>query len=130
MTATEQQIATALLAVVNAALPADKKCYELNEVPSPRPADYVEMTLSRTFGGEFRACGGVGVTSYRVTFRGISQTTVKNVRNRLETCRSVLESAQVVVDSDSTTPIRFETEDPVAADDGWFSGLHSYTFAI
>lgn len=127
MTAAEN--AAALLAVLNAAV-SPRKVYELHQVPTTRPPNYVEMTLSRRFGGEFKQCGDVGTTSYRVTLRAVAQMSVTAARDDLEKCRAALENVALVVGSDATTPIQFETEDPVATDNGWFSGLMAFTYVV
>lgn len=126
---TAQQQATAVLAALNAAL-TPKVAYDLDKVPATRPAEYVEVTVSRRHGGEFRQCGDIGTVGYRVTVRAISRVSVSNVRASLEKCRSALEFASLTVGDESTTPIQFETEDPAGYDDGWFSGLVTFTYVI
>lgn len=126
---TAQANATALLTVLTTAL-APRKVYELHQVPSTRPPNYVELSLSRRFGGEFKQSGDVGTTGYRVTLRAVAQVSVMAAREDLEKCRAALEFTSLAVGGSTTTPIQFETEDPVAADDGWFSGLMSFTYVI
>lgn len=126
---TAQQTAAAILAVLNPALDP-RQAFELDEVPAERPSEYVEITLTRMFGGQRRNCGGIGTTGYRLTARAVSQFAVSNVRKSLETCRAELEFLRLVVGDRTSTPLQFETEDPAAYDDGWFSGLHAYTFVI
>lgn len=126
---TEQQNADAILAALNAAL-APKMAYEVDDVPSPRPAEYVEVQLVRRFGGTARGCGWKGTVGYRLTVFGISQTSASNARMLLEKCRAALEFQHLVVDGQQTTPIQFETANEVAPDDGWLSGFHDYTYAL
>lgn len=126
---TAQANATALLATLTTAL-APQKVYELHQVPTTRPPNYVEFALSRRFGGEFKQSGDVGTTGYRITLRAVAQSSVTAAREDLEKCRAALENTSLTVGADATTPIQFETEDPVAADNGWFSGLMSFTYVI
>lgn len=126
---TAQDVATASLAALDAAL-APRKAYDLDKVPSPRPPQYVEITLSRMFGGEQRACGGIATVGYRLTVRAVSQSTVSSVRTDLEKCRAALEFNRLTVGGKTSTPIQFETEDPAGYDDGWFSGLLTFTFVL
>lgn len=126
---TSQANATAILAAINAQF-TSTHAYELDKIPSPRPAEYVEVTLSRRFGGTLRLGGSMNVVGYRITVRAVSQATVANVRNSLEKCRSALEFKCLTVGGEKTTSIQFETEDPVAYDDGHFSGLLTFTYAL
>lgn len=127
MTAQEQ--ATAVLAAINAQF-TTTRAYDLADVPSPRPAEYIEVTVSRRFGGALKQGGSMDVVGYRVTVRAVSQTSITNVRNSLEKCRAALEFKRLSIGGGQTTPIQFETEDPAAPDEGWFSGLEVYTYAI
>lgn len=120
---------TAVLAAINAQF-SSTRAYDLDKVPSPRPAEYIEVTISRRFGGNLNMGGSMSVVGYRATCRAVSQTSVSNARNSLEKCRAALEFKRLVVAGKSTTPIQFETEDPAAYDDGWFSGLLSFAYAL
>lgn len=121
--------ATAVLAAINAQF-TSARAYELDDVPAGRPADYIEVTISRRFGGALKMGGSMDITGYRVTVRAVSQTAVSNVRNSLEKSRAALEFKRLTVGDQTTTPIQFETEDPAAYDDGWFSGLLAFTYAL
>lgn len=120
---------TAALAVINAQF-SSTRAFELDDVPSPRPSEYLEVVVSRRFGGLLKQGGSMSVVGYRVTCRAVSQSSVANARNMLEKARTGLEYARLVVGAEITTPIQFETEDPAAYDDGWFSGLQSFTCAL
>lgn len=122
--------ATAILTLLNGALPAEVRAYEIDQVPSPRPTEYVDISLARRFGGERRASSQLGITGYRVTIRATSETAPANVRQTIATCRAALEYARLSVGGEVSTPVQFETEDPAGADDGWFSGVDAYTFTI
>lgn len=126
MSATQEQHATAVLAALNAAL-APKQAYEYDTLPTTRPAEYVEATVSRRFGGESRLSAQKGTTGWRVTTRAVAQT-VSNARLLAQKATQALEDVSLTVDGKSTTPIQFETEDPIGPDDGWYSGLVTWTY--
>lgn len=126
---TTEANATAVLAAINAQF-SSTHAYDLDKVPSPRPAEYVEVAISRRFGGNLKQGGSMNVVGYRVTCRAVSQVSVTNARNSLEKCRIALEFKRLTVGDEQTTPIQFETEDPADGDDGWFSGLLAFTYCI
>lgn len=125
---TAQGNVTAILATLNAALPVE--AYDLGDVPSKRPSEYVEIVLSRRFGGETRVCQRKGLTGYRLTVRAISRQSAENVRLSLETCRAALEFKRITVGAVTSTPVQFETERPVASDESWFAGVLQFTYVI
>lgn len=126
---TAQENADAILAALNTAL-APRVAYELDKVPATRPAQYVEVTLARRFGGESRQDGFIGTTGYRVIVTAISSATVSSIRSDLEKCRAALEFQSLTVGALSTTPIQFETEDEADYGNGWFAQYATYTYAI
>lgn len=131
MTAQEQ--VTEVLAVVGAplgALATPRTAYDMGREPSPRPKEYVDVNVSRIFGGTPRVSSQKYLTGYRVTVRSVSQVSAANARVALETCRAALEYARLVVNGQTSTPVQFETEDPAEPDDGWFTGLMAFTFTI
>lgn len=121
---------TAILTALNAALPAGVDAYEVDEVPKTRPTEYVDVAIGRRFGGNRRSSSQSWLTGYRVTVRAVSETAPANVRASLETCRAALEYARLVVGGETSTPVQFETEDPADLDDGWYSGVQAFTYAI
>lgn len=126
---TAQANMTAILTALNAAL-SPRKAYELDQVSTTRPAQYVEVTLARRFGGERRASAGLGLTSYRITVAAVSQTTVSSVRSDLEKCRAALEFARLSVGGEVSTPIQFETNDDADYGAGWFAEYMAFTYVI
>lgn len=123
----EQQIAAAVLAALNAAL-APKVAYELDEAPTSG-ADFVEITLSRRFGGNDRG-GRLSPSSWRLTVRAVGST-VANARLLHEKAQAI-EGATLSVGAETSTPVLFETEDPIGLDEAqrtYWTGLRSYTFA-
>lgn len=130
---TAQQQVAQVLAVLNAplnALDTPKTAYDVGKEPSPRPKEYVDVNVSRVFGGTPRTSSQKYLTGYRVTVRGVSELSATNARNSLEVCRAALEYKRLTVDGQESTPIQFETEDPAEPDNGWFVGLLAFTYTI
>lgn len=125
----EAQNAEAVLALINAALNPRSHAYDVDAIPETRPADYVEVSVSRRYGGSPRLDGLRGAVGWRVTARAVS-TNVANARLMHEKTRAALEYRRVVAGGRTSTPVQFETSEPVGPDDGWFSGLTSYTYTI
>lgn len=130
LVAAEELHAVAVIALLNAALPAQVRAYDVDEVPATRPANYLEVTVSRRFGGEQRSVGSSTHGGWRALVRSVSQVSVSNARKNAEAGRVALESKRVTVSSKKSTPIQFETADPIAADDGWWSGVTAFTYAL
>ena len=123
-----QQIATAILAKLNTALSPDV-AYDLDDAPKTG-ADYVEITLSRRFAGNVRG-GQLSPSSWRLTVRAVGQY-VANARVLHENAQAI-ENFVIVVGSESSTPVAFETEEPIGLDEAqrlYWTGLRSYTFAF
>lgn len=120
----------AIVEALNAALPTACRAYPLGKVPATRPAEYVEVIVTRRFGGERRQCSRTGAVGYRALIRAVSQVSVDNVLATLETCRLALEFQQLDLDGRTTTPVQFETATAAAPDNGWFSSATTYTYVI
>lgn len=126
---TEQQIATALLALANGALPATVRAYEPSKVPATKPLEFVTVALVRRFGGTPRA-GRYTTTGWAVYVMAASKTSEANARNSLEKVGDVLEGQVLTIDGRKSTPVTFNNARPVGPDDGWSSGVKTYHFAI
>lgn len=123
--ATDEEVAVAFIAKLSAlgGVP-----FDLDEVPSRPPDNYTQVTVTRRFGGEQRSSGERDGRLYRATTRQVGKT-VSNARN-LRTKSAGLEGAVLTIGSATSTPIEFETADDIGPDDGWFSGLETWTFAL
>ena len=125
---TAQQIATAVLAKLNTSL-APKAAYEIDKAPTTG-ADFVSVTLSRRFGGNVRG-GQLSPSSWRLTVRTVGSD-VQNARLLHENAQGI-ENYVLIVGSESSTPVAFETEEPIGLDEAqrlYWTGLRSYTFAF
>jgi hypothetical protein len=127
---TEEANATAVIATLNAALPTSVRAYDLDELPATRPDNYVEVTVSRRFGGQQRNTAQATTQGWRITTRSVSSVSVFNARKNAETVRAALEFARLSVGGSTTTPVQFETAETVGDDDGWWSGLTTWTYAL
>lgn len=126
MTGSEEQHAAAVIAALTA---TNANPFDLDDVPKTLPAFYTEVTVTRRFGGAPRQDGRSGTEGYRVTARAVA----KNVSNARETRRrqhAALEYAVLSVAGKTTTPIQFEASEPIGNDEGWYSGLETWTYAI
>lgn len=134
MTATlvgdEQLHAAAIIARLNATLPASVRAYDSDDVPDVKPDKYVEVIVTRRFGANLRSSGRTAAAGWRVACRSVDQTSVANARHTANYVRTALEFYRVTVSSKKSTPIQFETEDPIGPDDGWYSGLSSWTYVL
>lgn len=117
----------AVVAALNAALAPDF-AYDADDVPSPRPGRYVEVDVSRRFGGEPRTGGHLGTTGWRIRTLYVARSPLD--ARRLQTLTNgALEEVSLTVSGKDTTGILFETGDPIASEqDGRFSGFDFWTY--
>lgn len=119
--------------VIKARLSAAAKApaYDVDEIEDlPKlPVNYVEVHLSRRFGGERRADGSLDAIPRRLSTRVVSQT-VTNARLLEERVRASLEFNTITVGGRTSTPIDYETSDSIEPDEGWFSALTDWTYVL
>jgi hypothetical protein len=126
---TAQANVDAILAILNAALPVST-AYDLGVVGVKRPPQYVEVTLTRRFGGVPTLDGGLTDTGYRLRVAAISQTSLTSIRSDLETCRTALEFNHLTVGDAQSDQITFETNDDADYGSGWFAEYMAFTYTI
>lgn len=101
---------------------------EIDDIaPDQRPDDYILLDLSRVYGGAQMNDGTDGTSLWRVGTRAVSVLDY-NADVLLDDCRDALEGVRLSIASKPTGPITFETEIPVAPDDGRYSGLVDWTY--
>jgi hypothetical protein len=122
---TEQEHSDAVVAFLNT---LGAVAYDLGDVPHPLPDWYTEVTVTRRFGGEQRGSGEREGRLWRITTRQVSKRlqAAQNLRAKLD----ALEGAVLTIGGETTTPVEFETADPIGPDDGWWSGLETWTYRI
>lgn len=122
---TEAEQVAAVLALLN--VDASPVAFTLADIEEDAalPTYYVEVGLTRRFGGAYRVAGGVSTRGYRLTTRvvALDESNAREIQRRV-TVR--LEDAYV----GDSTPIEFETADEIRPDNGWYSGLTTWTYAI
>lgn len=129
MTATLDQHYTAILAALNVA--GSRKAYRMGDpaIVSEAADTYTEVIISRRFGGIARMDSTLDSTLHRATARYVSKSAT-NAGVQQSKARGSLEYAVLTIGGLSTTPVQFETEDPIGPDDGWFSGADDFTYAL
>lgn len=129
LVADERLHATAVVARLNAVLPAAVRAYDIDDVPAEKPSKYVEVTVSRRFGGVLRTAA-TSTGGWRVTTRVVDQTSISNARLTANTVRTALEFYRLSVGGKTSTPTQFETAEVIGPDDGWWSGLTAWTYTL
>lgn len=113
-----------------------RSAYSIDKVPPEFDFDtgigYLELTLSRRFGGNARNGGGKTPAGYRLTARAVSKS-VANTALMLEKFRAGFENTFLAITaaSEIAGPFLFETEDPVGQDEAdvyLYTGLQSFTY--
>lgn len=127
--ASEKQVLDAVLALINAALPASTRAYAQGLVPSPFPAEFVTVYVVRRSGGGGRA-GRYVTRGWAVYITGASKAYESNARNSLRLAGDALENRVLVVGSERSTPMRFDNARPITNDKGWHAGVSVYHFAL
>lgn len=125
----EGDVLTAVVAAINAGLPASVRAYDHGKVPSPRPNEFAAVSIVRRAGGSPRA-GRYSTDGWAVYVMAASLTSSPNARNALRKASEALENKTLTVGGVSSTPVRFDTGRPVAPDDGWHTGVNTYHFTI
>lgn len=126
----EQLHAAAVLSRLNDVLPDSVTAYDSDEVPATKPSKYVEVTLTRRPGGNLRSAGNTSTAGWRISTRVVDKVSITNARRTANTVRNALEFFGLTVAGKPSTPIQFETAEPVGPDDGWWSGLTTWTYAL
>lgn len=103
--------------------------YDYDDVPTVLPEMYVLISLSRRFGGQSRLDGSTALGGWRLTTLAVGHT-VDEARFIRDATAGALSNARLTVTGLLSSPIQFETEQPIAYDDGWFSGITAWTYAL
>lgn len=96
----------------------------------PERLYYNEITVSDRYGdGQLRLGVWLGTGGYRITTRAVGATEDAAYQMR-ELARTALEYAVLTIGDVTTTPVMFETAEQIAEDDGWWSGLTTWTTTL
>lgn len=118
------------LAAVKALFPASAKAYTLQEIKdlgADPPESYNEVTVSQRIGPGPRRNGAPSqITGWRVLVRSVAQ--IYDNAQEMRRQASVLHEAKVTVAGEDFYIERSATDDPIAEDDGWWSGASEFTY--
>jgi hypothetical protein len=121
----ERAHSTAIRALLEAPL-GNWSAFDYDDVPSDLPDIYVEITVTRRYGGDPRACGKRPLLGWRLTTRAVGGS-VDEARWAREKVDGVLREKRIP--ALASTLVEFETENPIEPDDGRYSGLTTWTYA-
>lgn len=103
--------------------------YDYDDVPDPAPNLYALLTVSKRFGNDFRVSGGRARQGYRLTTLAVGRTVdeARWVRDRVA---EAIADRTFTLDGKQTTFVRLETEESIEFDDGRYSGLTAWVYAV
>jgi hypothetical protein len=128
VTATEEQHAAAIIAALTATSAAP---YDLDDAKALTtiPNGYTEVMVSPRGGAPLRSPGSTGRRGWRIATRQVG-TTVSNAREMRKRTHEALEFVRLTVGGDQTTPIQFDSAEQIGEDDGYWSGLETWTYVL
>jgi len=97
--------------------------------PGTLPTAFVMLSVDRRFIPSGWLSGRTSATGWRVFCHHVGNT-APNARTVGNWVTAALNEARITVDGIASTPITHETTDPVAVDDGMFSGQSTWTYAL
>lgn len=92
------------------------------------PPIYLLLNVERRATGVYRA-GRAGVSGWRISLRGVGRT-VDEARWALNKATVALDEQNLLIGGKTSTPVTFNTSQAVSKDDGRFSGLIAWTYAL
>ena len=117
------------VATLVAAYEAPALSAQQTQIKDDLPDRYVEVGVSRRFGGSPRRAGSPSeIVSYRATTRYVAKT--EDDALRLAKACAGLEGAILTVGAGTTGGVDYETSSRVGPDEGWFSGYTDWTFSV
>lgn len=126
--ATEIEHAEAIRAALE--VPLGKwSAYDYDDVPETLPNLYALVTVSKRFGAPIYFSGGKSVHGYRLTTLAVGRSVdeAREVRDRIT---GAVEDQKITIAGQATTRVRMETEQAIEPDDGRYSGLTTWTYAL
>lgn len=95
------------------------------------PAHYTEVFITeRVTSPEYRRMGGMECRSWRVQTRAVAKLEDNAETERAKAAAALEEQFLTVGGVESSAIVRGATDDPIAPDDGWFSGLSEWLFNL
>ena len=129
----ERQHFAALATALTSKLGADR-VYAYGKVPGSDgnagtlPPIYVLLAVERRFAPESRQ-GRAGRSGWRVTTRYVGRSVAEAGWAALQV-QKALDEVRVTIDGHASTPVTFESQESIDPDNGRFSGLTSWTYAL
>lgn len=91
------------------------------------PAHYTEVYISeRVTDPRHRYVGGIGSRAYRIQTRAVAKIEDNAETERAKAAAALEERFLTVGGTESSAITRGSTDNPIAPDDGWFSGLSEW----
>ncbi|HKY58305.1 MAG TPA: hypothetical protein VJL80_09730 [Aeromicrobium sp.] len=112
----------------------DQRLYDYGEVPGADgndgvlPSVYVLLTVERRYVGPRRA-GRAGRSGWRITARYVGRN-VDEARWALDKVTDAIDEARLTIGGYVSTPVTHESSTAIEPDDGRFSGLTVWTYAL
>jgi hypothetical protein len=103
--------------------------YDYDDVPDKLPALYALVTVTKRAGAPVYMCGGKATTGYRLTTLAVGRT-VDEARWVRDIIAATIEDQALDVAGTPSTRVRLESEQPIEPDDGRYSGLTTWTYAL
>lgn len=118
-----------LQAVLNAFRDVGAAVYERDGLPDVLDPAYSEIAVTRRPGGNARSSGEsntVGV--YEISERTTSTSAIllREHRDRA----AGIEDVMLSIGDRESTPVTFDSADPIAAEDGWYVGFRTWTYVL
>ena len=127
MTAKEERTGVMTLLTAAGAHPLTAAQRVAAQAAGTLPAFYTEVFVTERI-SEYRRIGGIGCRSWRVQTRAVAQLEDNAEQERAKTVTALEEKFFTVGGVESSAITRGATDDPIAPDDGWFSGLSEWTY--
>ena len=95
----------------------------------PLPEIFVLLGIERRGGIEAKNACRTARSGWRISLRYVGRT-VDDARWAASKCAAALDGTRLVIDGVTSTPVTHESTQAIAPDDGRFSGVEFYTYAL
>lgn len=117
----------AVVALLTAANAMPMTLQQIKDAATTLPTSYTEVQVMQRFGSGPRRSGAPSeTTQWRILTRAVAQryTNAQEMRSRA----AVLHGATLIVDGETYYVERAVSDDPIAEDDGWWSGTSEFAY--
>lgn len=123
--ATEAEHSAAVMALLTTLKAAPQS---FSTAPKTLPDFFTQVATVRRFGGQQVGSGERNGQLFRILLRQVAKR-LDNAETLREKSAG-LEGAVLTIGGDTTTPIEFESADPISEDDGRYSGDESWIYRL